>query len=207
MKKSKKYESTDDSNSISEAFFRHQKFLKRFLSRFLSSPHDIEDVVQDVYLKAYTAETKQKIHSPKAFLFRVARNAALKELSRKSKKITGYIEEVDPAEVISDELSVEDLVQARQKLGLFCQSAMEMPPRCRQVFLMVKVYGFSYQEIASQLEISVSAVEKHVSKGLEVCSRYVRRMEAEAVSEIPTNPGAGEKRTAEIRLLKNQAQK
>ena len=162
---------------VTPAFVKHQSFLKRFLTRFLSSSHDIEDVVQDSYLKALCAEKNQEIHSPKAFLFRIARNEALKELRKKSRRITDYIEELDIPEASTSETSVEDSSVAKQRFGLFCQSALDMTPRCRKVFLMCKVYGFSYKEIASQLGISVSGVEKHVARGLEICNAYVERVE------------------------------
>ena len=70
----------EESTSVSAAFIEHETFLKRFLRRFLSLPQDIEDVVQETYLKARSAEQGQVINSPKAFLFRIARNEALKEL-------------------------------------------------------------------------------------------------------------------------------
>lgn len=169
--------SQDYDSVVTPAFVKHQSFLKRFLTRFLPCSHDIEDVVQDSYLKALCAEKNQEIHSPKAFLFRIARNEALKELRKKSRRVTDYIEELDIPEASTSDTSVEDLSIAKQRLGLFCQSALEMTPKCRKVFLMCKVYGFSYKEIASQLGISVSGVEKHVARGLEICNAYVDRIE------------------------------
>ena len=176
MDEPKKHQSKDRSRSITEAFIKHETFLKRFISRFLSRPQDIEDVVQDTYLKAFSAEQKQQIQQPKAFLFRVARNAALTELTKKSRQVMSYVEDYDGLEIINDEVTVESHVLAQEKLGMFCQSALEMTPKCRRVFLMAKVYGMSYKEISAELGIGPSAVEKHVAKGLEVCNTYVRRM-------------------------------
>lgn len=184
--------------TISDAFIKHESFLKRFLKRFLSRPQDIEDVVQDTYLKARCAEKKQEIHSPKAFLFRIARNEALKELRNRSNRITDYIEDMEPSEGFSDETSLEDQAMARQKLGMFCQSALEMTPRCRRAFLMCKVYGLSYKEIAAQLGISVSGVEKHVAKGLEICNAYVDRVEKASVDHRQDNQYAFVERGVDI---------
>ena len=88
-----------------------------------------------------------------------------------------YVEDYDGLEIINDETSVEDHAAAREKIGMFCQSALEMPPRCRRVFLMAKVYGMSYKEIAAELNIGTSVIEKHVAKGLEICHAYMQRME------------------------------
>ena len=177
MDEPKKHRSKDRSRSITEVFIKHETFLKRFISRFLSRPQDIEDVVQDTYLKAFSAEKKQQIHQPKAFLFRVARNAALTQLTKKSRQVMTYVEDYDGLEIINDEVTVENHVLAQEKLGLFSQSALEMTPKCRRVFLMAKVYGMSHKEISAELGIGPSAVEKHVAKGLEVCHAYMQRME------------------------------
>ena len=176
MDEPKKHQSKDRSRSITEAFIKHETFLKRFISRFLSRPQDIEDVVQDTYLKAYSAEKKQQIQQPKAFLFRVARNAALTEMNKKSRQLMQFVEDYDELGIINDEASVEEQVLSHEKLGLFCQSALEMPTKCRRVFLMAKVYGMSYKEISAELGIGQSAVEKHVAKGLEICHAYMQRM-------------------------------
>ena len=167
----------DFESGVTPAFVKNLSFLKRFLTRFLSSSQDIEDVVQESYLKALCAEQKKEITSPKAFLFRIARNEALKELQKKSRRITDYLDDLDIPES-STEISIEDSSIAKQRFGLFCESALEMPPKCRKAFLMCKVYGFSYKEIASHLDISVSGVEKHIARGLEICSNYVDKAES-----------------------------
>lgn len=169
--------SDEDRMSVSTAFIENESFLKRFLRRFLSRPQDIEDVVQNTYLKARCAEEKRVISSPKSFLFRIAQNEALKELRKKSRRITDYIEDLDGPDAVRGGAAAEDEVIARQRLGIFCQSVLEMTPRCRRAFLMCKVYGMSYKDIASQLGMTVSGVEKHVAKGLAICNAHVEAME------------------------------
>lgn len=181
-------------SSVSTAFIEHESFLKRFLRRFLSRPQDIEDVVQDTYLKARCAEESQVISSPKAFLFRIARNEALKELRRKSHRITDYIEDLDAPEGLYGGASAEDEAIAKQRFGTFCQSVLEMTPKCRRVFLMCKVYGLSYKEIASQLGISVSGVEKHVARGLEICNARIVSQE----QSVSRNQGAERRSTDKL---------
>ena len=177
IKKRTKTSNQDLESTVTPAFIKNLSFLKRFLTRFLSSSQDIDDVVQESYLKALSAEQKQVINSPKAFLFRIARNEALKELQKKSRRITDYLEDLDLPESTTSDTLVEDSSISKQRFGLFCESALEMPPRCRKAFLMCKVYGYSYKEIASHLDISVSGVEKHIARGLEICDAYVTKAE------------------------------
>lgn len=152
----------------------HRTFLKRFLSGFLASPDDIEDVVQETFLRAYRAEHKDTvIRSPKAFLFRIARNLALKELRRKSRRITSYIEDLGATEVIDEQSSVEDQVAQRERLAVFCKAAATLPLQCRRAFLLRKIYGLSQKEISRELNISVSTVEKHLATGLTRCNAFM----------------------------------
>ena len=160
--------------TVSEAFFENESFIKKFLARFLSQPQDIEDVAQETFLRAFTAEMHKEIRSPKAFLFRIAKNAALTKLTKKTQLITDYIEDLDSPEVLCDGASVEDQVASRQKLGVFCQAAASLPPQCRRAFFMRKVYGLSHKEISGRLGISNSTVEKHVANGLQRCSKFMR---------------------------------
>jgi RNA polymerase sigma factor (sigma-70 family) len=161
-------------SEISGAYLEHRTFLKRFLSRFLPSPDDIEDVVQETFLRAYNAESQgTDIHSPKAFLFQIARNLAFKELGKRSRRITTYIEDLAATEIICGQSSVEEQVAERERLAVFCKAAARLPLQCRRAFLMRKVYGLSQKEISREMNISVSTVEKHLATGLIRCNAYM----------------------------------
>ena len=160
---------------LSGAFLTHQLSLKRFLRRFFSRTQDIEDIAQETYLRAFDAERSgELVHSPKAFLFRIARNAALNELVRKSRLLTEYIEDSAAQDVLDKSASAEELVMGREKLAMFCRGVASLPAQCRRTFLMRKVCGMSHKDIAEQLGISISTVEKHVASGLLRCSTYLR---------------------------------
>lgn len=151
-------------------------FLKRFLARFLS-PQDVDDVAQEAYLRAYVAEQRTPIEHPTAFLFRVARNLALTELTRKSRQITEYIEEAGGEDVASATNGVDREIEAQQSLGLYCEAIASLPIKCRQVFLLRKVHGLSHKEIAKRMGLSVSSTEKYLRKGVLVCQDHVSRHE------------------------------
>ena len=176
MDEQKKHRSKDRSRSITEAFIKHETFLKRFISRFLSRPQDIEDVVQETYLKAYAAEKVTDISHPKAYLFSIAKNIALGELTKKSSQITGYIEECKQELAIPSTPTAESELEAEQSLGLYCEAIATLPEKCRRVFLLRKVHGLKQKEIAQTLGISVRMVEKHLHLGTQKCSDYMNDM-------------------------------
>lgn len=162
-------------SEVTSAYLEHRTFLKRFLSRFLTSPDDIEDLVQETFLKAYNADANDiDIRSPKAFLFRVARNLAFKELGRKSRLITDYIEDLSATQFLEQHPSAEDEAADRERLAIFCKAAASLPLQCRRAFLLRKIYGLTHQEISRELNISVSTVEKHLATGLMRCNAYMK---------------------------------
>jgi RNA polymerase sigma-70 factor (ECF subfamily) len=164
-------------SAVSAAFVANFDFLKRFLARFFSDRQDIEDVAQEAYLRAYVAEQKKEIEQPKAFLFRIARNLALTQLTRKSRQITDYIEDSADSIVIEGGATVDSEVEAQQSFGLYCEAVAALPEKCRQVFLLRKVHGLPHKEIAERMSMSVSSVEKYLRRGLLETRAYVRERE------------------------------
>ncbi|MEX2525666.1 MAG: RNA polymerase sigma factor [Gammaproteobacteria bacterium] len=158
---------------VYEAYMDHQAALKRFIARFLPSSHDIEDVSQETFLRAFSTEQGRRIEQPRSFLFRIAKHIALTQLTRKSRQITDYLREIDNSDALYTEFSAEEETMAKESLGIHCDAVASLPPQCRRVYLMRKVYGMSHKQIAESLDIAVSTVEKHLIKGVEQCDSYV----------------------------------
>ena len=162
---------------IAMAFLENTTFLKRFLTRYFANRQDIEDVVQETYLRAHIEEQKKGIDHPKAFLFRVAKNVALKKLSRKSRQITDYIEDLASPVVTETEASVDEHLEAEELLGLYCEAVTTLPPKCREVFLLRKVHGLAHKEIAERMNLSASSIDKYLRRGILACEAFVRERE------------------------------
>ena len=169
-------------SSVSAAFLENHAFLERFLARFFSNQQDIEDVAQEAYLRAYVAEQQKEIEQPKAYLFRIARNLALTQLTKKSKKITEYLEESGASVVIECGAAADSEVEAQESLGLYCEAVAALPEKCRQVFLLRKVHGLAHKEIAERMSLSVSSVEKYLLRGILECKAFVQEHEGHVVN-------------------------
>jgi RNA polymerase sigma factor (sigma-70 family) len=164
---------------VSAVFLECNTFLKKFLARFLNHEQDIEDVVQEVYLKAYSVEKERIIDQPKAFLFSIAKNLALNELNRKSRQMTSYLEECTSSFVLESAATTENENEADQSLGIYCEAVAALPDKCRRVYLLRKVHGLKHKEIAQQLGISLSSVEKHLRNGVLNCRLYMEEHSGE----------------------------
>ncbi len=178
-----KYPDRHPRTGILRAYETHADELKRFISRLLGQDHrDVEDVMQEAFLRAYHAESAKTIDQPKSFLFRIARNVAIDQMRQKTRKPTDFLGDLDDNSVIAGEWTLEDEISAQQKLEIHCAAAAALPPKCRRVYLMRKVYAMSYREIAEALNISVSTVETHLEKGFARCQAYVAARLDEAVA-------------------------
>jgi RNA polymerase sigma-70 factor (ECF subfamily) len=159
---------------ITRAFIENSTFIKSFLRRFLHSQHDIEDVAQQAYLKAYCAEQEKSIEHPKSYLFTIAKNIAVNELTKKSNKITEYLEECDDSVAFESSATLESEAEAVQSLGIYCDAVAALPEACRRVFLLRRVHGLKQTEIAETLGVSLRNVEMHLQKGTLKCREFIR---------------------------------
>ena len=160
---------------ILKAYLENRTALRRYLSKFRACGRDAEDLSQEVFVKAFAVEKDTDIKDPKAFLFRIARNLALNEVRKTRRSPTDHLEDFGGADVVLDDDVVGDeRLDARNKLTVFAAALAELPPRCRDVFLMARVDGLKYKQIATRLNITVSAVEKNVARALLRCSQRFR---------------------------------
>lgn len=151
---------------ISNLYQSYRKELINHLSRIVKCPDTAQDLVQDSYIILAKTSIDTPIEHPRGFLYRIAGNLALDYL-RHSKIVERHVETH-----VADEAqhpSPEQEVGADQRRTLLHLAIAELPPRCRDVFILHKLRGLSYREIAQRLAISESAVEKHIIKGLQHC--------------------------------------
>lgn len=160
-------------------FLECRSALMRLVGRIVNR-HDVDDILQEAFVRSYEAAGKMTIRNPRAFLLRTAANLALNHASRAGTRLTDSMEDLPFSSV--NELWVTESPEARfeadQRFVVFCRAVGSLPPQCRQVFVLKKVYGMSQKEIADQLGIAQSTVEKHIAKGLAACRKYMESCEA-----------------------------
>lgn len=173
--------------SIAETFLGNEKILKQFLRRFTSNKHDIEDICQETVVRALEAEKSKKINEHKAFLFGISRNIVRTKLDKESKSIIDFIEDCTPQEYLVNEPTIEDNLDSRKRMLLFMEAVTTLPKQCQKVFILNKVKGYSHKEIAVELDISISTIEKHVALGLKRINLYMQNKAVEAQVNTESN--------------------
>lgn len=158
----------DEQTAITRSFLALQARLRQFVRRFSVGRQDVEDIVQETFLRAYESERRQKIDAPSAFLFTVAKNVALSEIQRRATRLLAHISDLDDLHLAAEHC-VERDVDAQQTLAAVLKVVAALPPQCQRVVIMRKVLGLSHEEIGRQLGISVKTVERHLTKALKRC--------------------------------------
>lgn len=165
---------------LEQLFTEHSAALRAFLAARLGSRDDLDDLVQEVYLKvAGIEELSERVASNRgsfrAYLFTVGHNLVYDLWRRRSLHHAYTREQRDMEQHSVNEATPDTILAAREELALVKREIMTMPPVWQQVFLLNRVELMSYREIAEQMNISVKQVEKYMSKSLARIRAAVRR--------------------------------
>jgi len=166
-------------DKISNIFVSFRANLSRAVAHIVP-PKEIEDIVQEAYVRVCQVKHQEDIQHPRSFLMRTAKNLAFDYLKRaETQRADGVEEEADyePYAAAANSDETYEKVASDQEFSLFCQTVRQLPQQCRKVFVLKKVYGYSQREIALELEISESTVEKHVANGIKRCTYMMMQQE------------------------------
>ncbi len=152
--------------SIDALYRRYSEALRRFLARRHVRRDEVADIVQEAYCRVLKAGDLQTIRHPRAFLFQVASNVALNAAKHRRSVGEDAAIDVSSAEVVDEQPSPYRRLKAEQELAIVRAALTELPETCRQVFVLNRFDNRSYAEIAQELDLSVSMIEKHVSHAL-----------------------------------------
>ncbi len=162
--------------SITAMYAQEFRDLRRHIVRKLRNPCEAEDVVQEAYIRMLTMPAGHAVlRNAKAFLFTVASNLAVDTVRREQRRRrlfptiseTATAFDGDTLEVVCPRRSTEDQVDASMRLSCVLAALDELPPTCRQAFTLHKLDELSYAEVAAEMGITVSMVEKHLSRALQ----------------------------------------
>ena len=153
----------------------HEAMLRAWLRGHFETRIDIDDIVQEAYLRVWRAQAAGELHAPKAFLFATARNLALDHLRRHHVSRTGPLVESDLSNVLDEQGDIPETVARNQELALLTEAIQTLPDRCRQIFTLRTVYGLTQRAIAEKLGISDRTVAAQLTIGVAKCTDFMLR--------------------------------
>ena len=177
-----------DNAGFSELVLRFQDMAFGYACAITGDPNRSQDIVQESFLRAW--EHLHQLHNPDAFpgWFRqIVRRAALDLIAREPHTSLSVDAEAGLASTIGGPM--EDLL-ARESAGEIQEAISGLPETLRTSVVLYYVDGYTHQEIADFLEISLSAVKKRMQRGRDQMRRNLEERIRRTVGEMkPSNDG------------------
>lgn len=167
-----------------EAFMRnYQNMVFSTAMRLLANHSEAEDISQEVFLKAYE-RFDRLCDTPTAggWLKTVATNLSLNHLSRYRSRWSFFSEMLGRGREEADDAefefpageSVEEELEAADRHQLVDQALQSLPPAQRVPLVLYHLEGFSYEEIAARLRVSLGKVKTDIFRGREALRKRLR---------------------------------
>ena len=160
-------------SDLLQLYLEKRPSLVRFFAARLGSVAAAEDLVQELYLKLAALDPHTPIDNPSAFLYRAGQNLMLDRLRQDKRASLRDGAWREAQELQAGEPAVDDALASRRRLAKLASVVEEMPAKMRQAFQLHKLEGLSQTETAKEMNISVSAVEKHISAALKALLKKI----------------------------------
>lgn len=125
-----------------------------------------EDVVQNVFVRIWRKRDQLKTsYSLKSFLYKSVYNEFIDQYRKQKKVFALEKKHIDALTDVVEHTNDEDMMRL---IAIVKNEIQNLPPKCRETFLMSKEEGLSNQEIAEYLDVSIKSVEAHMTKAFSI---------------------------------------
>ena len=169
----------DSTAWFNEQVHVHDGQLKSYLKGTFPSVRDVEDVVQESYLRIWRAKARstaaEPIESAKRFLFSVARHLALDLVRRDKIAPIDSVRDLASLSVVEDRPSASETLSETEKLSLLSEAIIALPAKNREIIILHKLQHLSQTEVGRRFGISEKAVESLVARSMRRIEATLRR--------------------------------
>ncbi len=150
--------------------------LLQYFQRRIPHPDDAEDLVQETFMRLIKRGNITELTGIRSYLFETASSVVIDHVRRRRARHGDQHQSFDPAAHGGEDFSAEHVALGREAHTRAARALLELLPRTRAVFVLRRVEGMSYRQIAARLCISLSLVEKEMARAL---AHLTSRMERE----------------------------
>lgn len=163
----------------------HERYLLVVAQRLCGDPDEARDLVQEVFARMLSTEGWAAISSPQAFMVRMLRNLAVERIRRARIVDFRQFVDADHLNLADDAPDPQRIAEDRQAVADFGQALEQLPERCRTVFVRRRIEDQSPREIASDLGVSLSTLEKRLARAITLLTKALepRRREQAAMAD------------------------
>ena len=171
-----------DTKAFEMLVVKYNRRLGRLLSRFIKDEHEVNDVVQESFIKAYRALPNFRGDSAfYTWLYRISINTAKSFLANNNKRpimssdiTNGDGEVMDVVEQVADNLTPEAELMNKQILQTVESAVAKLPEDLRRAITLREMDGLSYEEIAEVMQCPIGTVRSRIFRAREVIAADLR---------------------------------
>jgi len=161
----------DDTRPIENAAvaalsLRFRPALIGYFRRRVNDTVEAEDLAQEVFLRMLRRGHVADLEDVRAYLFETASSVLIDRSRRGAVRRLQDHECFDPKAHAGETIPVERVFIGRESLNRASIALLELPERTRTVFVLRRLEGMRYADVALRLGISVSATEKHMARAI-----------------------------------------
>lgn len=166
-------------SNLDSVFLAQRIPLLRTLAKMVKNSSIAEELVQETYLRVARSLRENKVDHLEPFLFQTGRNLALDHLRRERMQSRTMLDDV-PDEVMqavpAPGSSNEDSLHAERLLRRLGSALEQLSERQQRIFILSRLHGQGYAEIAAQLGVSPSTVQKELKLIMALCMTLLDRL-------------------------------
>ena len=144
-----------------------RRWLTGYFRRRIRDDSDVEDMVQDVFARIVTRDSVEPIKNLGGYVLKIASSVISDRARRRGVRHLDAHVPFDPDFHAGEEIDPERVLSGKEDLNAAVAALLSLPERTRTVFVLRRLEGYSFRDIAGHLGISVSAVEKHMVRALQ----------------------------------------
>ncbi|MBO9203123.1 MULTISPECIES: RNA polymerase sigma-70 factor [Niastella] len=159
-----------------ETFYKHYEPLCKYAYTIVKEPHSCEDIVQETFLRVW--EKKQNLIGSEEltwYLYTAIRNNCLSFQEKKQKTVLGDFNGQEIIDTPGEERPSPSATPEADYDTLLKNALENLPPKCREVFVLSRVSNLTYKQISDSLGISIKTVENQMGKALKILRSYIRK--------------------------------
>jgi RNA polymerase sigma-70 factor (ECF subfamily) len=139
--------------------------------RLCNGSDEAQDLVQDVFARMLTIEAWSAIADPRAYMKRMMRNLVIERIRRAKIVDFRQLVDADHLDLPDDAPDQHRIAEDRQAMADLVSALDTLPERCRTPFVRRRIDGHAPGDIARDLDISVSTLEKRLARAIQLLTR------------------------------------
>jgi RNA polymerase sigma factor (sigma-70 family) len=156
-------------SDVERLFREHNAALLRFILAKIGSEQEAREIAQEAYVHLLQLDHPAAVSFLRAFLFKTAANLVIDRLRQRGRR--SHITAMTDVDLAAFELTPERQLSGEQAIAIFGAAVVQLPAKCRQAFLLHRVYELQIDEIAQRMGIGDCMVRRYIARGLD----YVRQ--------------------------------